>query len=160
MLERFVRCLELADKLRSWGVPRSFELPFRRHALRIEGHGQVSSRTGFVRVMLAAALASGVAFAPPASHAANDYPTSAVADYVFVCMKVNGDTKDALQQCSCAIDVISSLVPYEQFVEAETVKRMSQLPGDKGSMFRDTSPARKFVTSLRQAEIEAEIRCF
>ena len=42
--------------------------------------------------------------------AANDYPTSARAEYVFACMKTNGDTREALDQCSCSIDVIASLL--------------------------------------------------
>src|SRR5262249_18286600 len=40
----------------------------------------------------------------------NDYPTAARADYVFACMKTNGETRQALDQCSCAIDVIASIL--------------------------------------------------
>ena len=47
-------------------------------------------------------------WAVDASHAAelptNDYPTVARADYVFGCMQVNGQTRDALERCSCSID--------------------------------------------------------
>ena len=43
---------------------------------------------------------------------ANDYPTAARADYVFGCMQVNGQTRDALERCSCSIDVIASLLPF------------------------------------------------
>ena len=31
----------------------------------------------------------------------NDYPTTARADYVFGCMKANGETQEILQKCSC-----------------------------------------------------------
>ena len=30
----------------------------------------------------------------------NDYPTSARVDYVFACMKANGETQVSLQKCS------------------------------------------------------------
>jgi hypothetical protein len=54
-------------------------------------------------------------WAADASHAAelptNDYPTVARADYVFGCMQVNGQTRDALERCSCSIDVIASFFP-------------------------------------------------
>ena len=60
------------------------------------------------------------------SAAANDYPTSARADYVFACMKTNGDTREALDQCSCSIDVIASLLPYDAYVAAATVASMDQ----------------------------------
>src|SRR5947207_12919674 len=39
----------------------------------------------------------------------NDYPTSARAEYVFACMKANGETRHALDQCACSIDVLAAL---------------------------------------------------
>ncbi len=32
------------------------------------------------------------------------------AEYVFGCLKANGETRQAIEQCSCSIDVIASLV--------------------------------------------------
>ena len=55
----------------------------------------------------------------------NDYPTAARADYVFGCMKANGETRQALDQCSCSIDVVATLLPYERYISAETVDRKS-----------------------------------
>ena len=31
----------------------------------------------------------------------NDYPTSARAEYAFGCLKANGETRQAIEQCSC-----------------------------------------------------------
>ena len=62
----------------------------------------------------------------------NDYPTSARVEYVFGCLKANGETRQAIEQCSCSIDVVASLVPYERYVTAETVLSMSQVRGDMG----------------------------
>jgi hypothetical protein len=90
----------------------------------------------------------------------NDYPTSARVDYVFGCMKVNGDTHQAMEQCSCSIDVIASLVPYERYVSAEAVLSLSQVPGNMGAEFRSSEQARSAVNDLRRAQAEAEIRCF
>ncbi len=98
-------------------------------------------------------------FAKPAN-AAGDYPTSAIAEYVFVCMKANGDTRDALERCSCSIDVITSIIPYDHFVTAETFKRMGFLNGEKGEVFRGSAPAKAAVTEMNRAQIEAEVRCF
>ncbi len=72
----------------------------------------------------------------------NDYPTSARADYVFGCMKANGETQELLQKCSCSIDVIASIIPYDRYVTAETILSMSQVTGPVGSEFRSTEPAR------------------
>ena len=91
---------------------------------------------------------------------ANDYPTSARAEYVFACMKTNGDTREALDQCSCSIDVIASLLPYDAYVAAETVASMNQEPGQIGSMFRGAAVARDALAQLRRAQAESEVRCF
>jgi hypothetical protein len=56
----------------------------------------------------------------------NDYPTAARADYVFACMKANGETRPALDQCSCSIDVIATMLPYERYVAGETVASIDQ----------------------------------
>ena len=98
--------------------------------------------------------------APARAEDLNDYPTSARAEYVFACMKANGETRRALEQCSCSIDVIASLLPYERYVTAETVLSMSQVPGNLGTQFRSTEQARTAVNDLRRAQAEAEVRCF
>jgi hypothetical protein len=90
----------------------------------------------------------------------NDYPTSARADYVFGCMKANGETHRSLDQCSCSIDMIASLLPYDRYVTAETVLRMAQVPGNLGGEFRSTGQARSAVDDLRRSQAEAEVRCF
>jgi hypothetical protein len=90
----------------------------------------------------------------------NDYPTSARVDYVFGCMKANGETQDSLQRCSCSIDIIASLLPYDRYVSAETVLSMAQVPGNLGGEFRSTDIARTAVEDLRRAQAEAEVRCF
>ena len=103
-----------------------------------------------------ASAADGAAGSAPA----NDYPTSARAEYVFACMKSNGETAQALKQCSCAIDVIASLLPYDAYVAAETVASMQQGAGQIGAMFSDTAIAREDLARLRRAQAEADVRCF
>ena len=90
----------------------------------------------------------------------NDYPTEARADYVFGCMATNGQTRIALTRCSCSIDVVASIIPYEQYVEAETVLSMRQTGGERMSIFRTTQMANVLVSDLRRAQAEAEILCF
>ena len=111
-------------------------------------------RLAFALLILAALTAP----APAAD--LNDYPTSTRADYVFGCMKANGDTRQALEQCSCSIDVIASLLPYDRYVTAETVLSMSQVRGNLGGEFRSSAQASNAVNDLRRAQAEAEVRCF
>jgi len=90
----------------------------------------------------------------------NDYPTAARADYVFACMKTNGDTRQALEQCSCSIDIIASILPYDRYVAAETVLSLSQVPGRFGAMFQSPEQAKAATNDLRRAQAEAGVRCF
>jgi len=108
--------------------------------------------------LLAIASAAGIGRVGAAE--LNDYPTSPRADYVLGCMQANADTRTALEQCSCSIDVIASLLPYDRYVEAETVLSLAQVPGFFGAMFRSPPPAKAAVDSLRRAQAEAEVRCF
>lgn len=90
----------------------------------------------------------------------NDYPTEARADYVFACMATNGRTRDVLRRCSCSVDVLASILPYERYVSAETVLSLRQSAGERTSMFRSSALANTAVADLRRAQAEAEIRCF
>jgi hypothetical protein len=90
----------------------------------------------------------------------NDYPTTARVDYVFGCMKANGETRQVLERCSCSIDVIANVLPYDRYVSAETVLSMAQVPGTLGNQFRATEIAKAAVDDLRRAQAEAEVRCF
>jgi len=94
------------------------------------------------------------------AQAVNDYPTNARADYVFVCMATNGQTRDMLDKCSCAIDHIASILSYDDFVRAETVLRMRQVAGERTAMFRQGQQVNDMVSTYRRAEAEAEILCF
>jgi hypothetical protein len=111
--------------------------------------------------LLGSAFAGTLALATLAGAAdLNDYPTVARADYIFACMKTNGETRRALEQCSCSIDVIASILPYDRYVAAETYLSLSQVPGRFGGMFRSTEGARAATNELRRAQAEAEVRCF
>jgi hypothetical protein len=90
----------------------------------------------------------------------NDYPTNARVEYVFGCMKANGETRQTIDQCSCSIDVLASLLPYDRYITAETVLSMSQVRGNLGGQFRSSEQANSALNDLRRAQAEAEVRCF
>jgi len=104
-------------------------------------------------------LAAVLSFTAPAG-AAGDYPTDAVVDYVLGCMRSNGQSRDVLERCSCSIDVIASIVPYERYESAETFRRMAQTSGETSGLFRESAPAKAAGADLRRAQAEADIRCF
>ena len=79
------------------------------------------SRSAMVLMIL---TVGGMRAAAAGSSVVNDYPTSARADYVFACMKTNGETHELLEQCSCSIDVIASLLPYDAYVAGEKLSHL------------------------------------
>ena len=112
-------------------------------------------RLGYGLLLILALLPwSGAVGAP------SDYPTATIADYVYGCMKANGETRMALEKCSCSIDVIASLVPYEDYSEAEAYLSLRFVTGERGVIFRTAEPARAAIDRLRRAQAEAEVRCF
>jgi hypothetical protein len=105
---------------------------------------------------------AGTGFAERAQAAPPDYPTEELADYVFGCMAANGQTQTALRACSCSIDTIAAKLPYDDYVNAETVLRMQQIPGgdDRAIIFRTQPMMLAMVDKLKQAQVEAEQKCF
>jgi hypothetical protein len=90
----------------------------------------------------------------------SDYPTAARADYVLGCMASNGQTRAALDHCSCSVDVIASILPYDKYEQAETVLSMRQGVGAQAREFNAVKGLNDIVADLRRAQAEAEIRCF
>jgi len=98
--------------------------------------------------------------APQSAALLNDYPTEARADYVFGCMAANGQTQEMLRLCSCSIDIIAEILPYDDYVSAEAVLRLAQLKSERTSILRNAPVAKLAVEQLRRAQAEAEILCF
>ncbi len=102
----------------------------------------------------------GAATSPPPPR--NDYPTSARADYVLGCMAANGNTREALFQCSCAIDSIAGALPYSDYEKADTALSL-QVGGGVGgrvALFRDPPEIKAVLQRLREAQAEANLTCF
>lgn len=114
------------------------------------------------RLLLAIALVTALPFSATAAtiDVQSDYPTSARADYVLGCMAANNNTRPALDHCSCSIDVIASILPYDKYEEAETILSMRQGVGAQARAFSATKSLNDIVAELRRAQAEAEIRCF
>ena len=110
------------------------------------------------------ALVAAAALAAPAAaaqrHPANDYPTSARADYVIGCLAGNGFKREALERCSCGIDTIADMMPYKDYEQAATILSMQQGGlGQRGAEFRDTPVAKEQTEKLRRAQAEVNLQC-
>lgn len=89
----------------------------------------------------------------------NDYPTVARADYVYACMAVNGQTRPMLEKCSCSIDEIANILPYDQYEEAETLISVG-LKGGENVAWTHSPEFQEKIKNLRRAQVEGELRCF
>lgn len=90
----------------------------------------------------------------------SDYPTEARVDYVLACMGANGQTRDAMTRCACSVDTLASVLPYDRYIQAETILSMRQGLGQGASMFRSVKMYDDIIADLRRAQAEAEVRCF
>ncbi len=96
---------------------------------------------GSMRLIVCGLVALGATAIVTRADDVNDYPTAARSEYVFGCLKANGETRQSIDQCSCSIDVIASLLPYDRYV-------------------RSSEQATSALNDLRRAQAEAEVRCF
>lgn len=102
-------------------------------------------------------LLQAASAAPPPPVA---YPTDARVDYALGCMAANGETYEMVQRCSCSIDVIASIIPYDEYVKAATVLSMRGVTGERAALIAGAAVLRTSVQRLRQAQVEADFRCF
>lgn len=109
----------------------------------------------FAAISVLASAAQAVAVELPK----NDYPTIARADYVFGCMQVNGQSRESLFKCSCSIDKISELLPYDAYEEAETIMSVVLKGGEKVAPLQ-YKPLQDKIKRMKKAQVEAELRCF
>ena len=105
------------------------------------------------------ALAAPLAVAEDAPAGGNpaqghDYPTQGRVEYVLSCMDDNGHDFVNVYKCSCVIDRIAEVLPYDDFVEQSTFAKYATLGGEGGAEFRvDRAKAqtKKFLTLQAEA---------
>ena len=110
-------------------------------------------------VMMAMAAYGAGGGVARADEAVNDFPTVARADYVFACMQVNGQSREALEKCSCSVDVIASLIPYDEYEAVETIIMVFKR-GGKAQQQMSNGDLQRRVKDMRRAQVEGELRCF
>jgi hypothetical protein len=114
-----------------------------------------------IRTLAKGALAAALLALPAAAaELENDYPTETRADYIFGCMAANGQSREALSRCSCSLDALASILPYDKYEQANTILSMRQGIGQRATNFKGTKVFDDKVADLRRAQAEAEIRCY
>ena len=91
---------------------------------------------------------------------ANDFPTSARAEYVFACMSSKGQTQAILTKCSCMIDFIADQMGYREYLDVETVMQMRLMPGERTAVFKESEWAVQLISRFNELQVSAELECF
>ncbi|MEX3957799.1 hypothetical protein B0G57_101379 [Trinickia symbiotica] len=95
---------------------------------------------------------------PRAAHGGYDYPTQGRVEYVLTCMDDNGHDFANVYKCSCVIDKIAAVIPYDEFVDESTFAKYAALGGEGGAEFR-TDTARHQTKSFKTLQADAYRAC-
>lgn len=95
----------------------------------------------------------------PTVSSANDFPTSARAEYVLECLKDSKEKAESLKECSCEVDQIASQLKYDDYIEMSTALRYQSLGGDRGAEFRDPEGIRTMAKKYKDIQQSAKVTC-
>jgi hypothetical protein len=91
----------------------------------------------------------------------NDFPTVERVQYVEACMREHPDRskQEMVYKCSCALDVVASLMSYEEYVDASTAYFAGQTAGERGVRIRESDMGRTLIERYRTAQEQAMKQC-
>jgi hypothetical protein len=87
-----------------------------------------------------------------------DYPTEGRVEYVLGCMDDNGHDFANVYKCSCVIDKIAAVLPYDDYVDEATFAKYATLGGEGGSEFR-VEHAKEQTKHFRALQSDAYRSC-
>lgn len=90
---------------------------------------------------------------------ANDYPTADRVEYVLECLYDHGGKQEYVYKCSCAIDEVAKVLPYDEYLEVSTAARYQTLGGDRGGEFRDPEAVKDAVKKYRELQTQSKQQC-
>jgi hypothetical protein len=65
-----------------------------------------------------------------------------------------------MHKCSCAINALEALLPYDKYKDAQLVVAMREAGGRQAAIFRDTAPMQTIVSDFTRAQEMANRECF
>ena len=89
------------------------------------------------------------------------YPTIDRVEYVLGCMRdMTGPGQESLYKCSCVIDQIAKVMPYEEYVTDSTAVNAFSIGGERGEVMRAYTGGRAMAKRFRSVQAEARKACF
>ena len=98
----------------------------------------------------------------PGLTVANDFSTVVRVHYVQDCIALNQgkmNIYEATHKCSCVIDKLADVFTQSQFEDANAGFQFSNLPGDRGAMFRDDTDVKDGITLFKETHVAAYESC-
>jgi hypothetical protein len=90
----------------------------------------------------------------------HDFPTSERVTYVEACMRDHpGMHYEMLNKCSCALDLISQAVTYDDYVTMSTATNATSIGGERGAYIRDVPELQTKIRDFRKLQADAQRRC-
>ena len=89
-----------------------------------------------------------------------EYTTQETVELVIICMDENGGQSEAtLYACACRHDYINAHMGYDTYSRASIFERYSNMPADKGQLFRDSKEADELRHKLKEVRKQAAAEC-
>lgn len=91
----------------------------------------------------------------------NDFPTIERVQFVEACIREHPDRarQEMMYKCSCALDVLASLMSYDEYVDASTAYFAGQTAGKRGVRIRESEMGRTLIERYRTAHGQAMSQC-
>ena len=107
------------------------------------------------------AIVAGLIVLPSLS-AANDFSTVVRVHYVQDCITLNQgkmNVYEATHKCSCVVDKLAEVFTQSQFEDDNAGFQFSNLPGDRGAMFRDDMDVKDGIALFKETHAAAYDSC-
>ena len=106
-------------------------------------------------------LTTGLIILPMLS-VANDFSTVTRVRYVQDCMQINAGKMNVYEgshKCSCVVDKLAEVFTQDQFEAANAGFQFSNLPGDRGGVFRDDADVQDGISLFKKTHADAYKSC-
>lgn len=111
-----------------------------------------------LRMLTAGILMFAAAQSVNAEH--SSFPTDETVRYVIGCMtELGGQSEENLYTCVCRVEVLSSMLTYEEYDGGNMMERHKSMPGKKGGFFRDNDHGDQLLVKLKEARKKAFAQC-
>lgn len=88
------------------------------------------------------------------------FTTQETVELVVICMdEIGGQSEANLYACACRHDYINADMGHDMYARASIFERYSNMPADKGQLFRDSKEGDELRHKLNEVRKQAAVKC-